>query len=76
MYFPTGPLRFAAVKKKYSSDLADAPSGHQGFVFVTNQSLSPSQRGTLIGLAQKAGREADAGDRSPLIALIAPVVEG
>jgi len=59
VYFPTGPIRFSAIKKKYSSDLLGAPSGHKGFVFVTNQNLSPSQRKTLIGLAQKAGREAE-----------------
>src|SRR6185369_11747050 len=59
VYFPSGPVRFLAIKKKYSSDLNGAPSGHQGFVFVTNQNLSPSQREILIDLAQKKGREAE-----------------
>jgi hypothetical protein len=59
VFFPAGPVRFSAIKKKYSSDLLGVPSGHEGFVFVTNQSLSPSQRETLIGLAPKAGREAE-----------------
>lgn len=59
VHFPTGPVRFSAIKKKFSSDLHGAPSGHKGFVFVTNQTLSPSERDTLTKLAQKDGREAE-----------------
>jgi hypothetical protein len=31
VHFPTGPISFTAIKKKYSTDLLGAPSGHQGF---------------------------------------------
>jgi fido (protein-threonine AMPylation protein) len=59
VYFPTGPTRFATIKKKYNSDLSGAPAKPQGFVFITNQTLTPSQRKTLTDLARKAGKEAD-----------------
>ncbi len=47
------------MKKKYSADLSGVPAEAQGFVFVTNQTLSPTQRKILIDLAQGAGKEAD-----------------
>jgi Fic/DOC family protein len=59
VYFPIGPTRFAAIRKKYSSDLSGAPTESQGFVFVTNQSLTPTQRKMLTELAQASGKEAD-----------------
>ena len=59
VYFPTGPTRFAAIKKKYNSDLSGAPAKPEGFVFITNQTLTPSHRKTLNDLARKAGKEAD-----------------
>jgi hypothetical protein len=39
VYFPTGPTRFTAIRKKFQSDLDGAPSEHKGFIFVTNQTL-------------------------------------
>jgi hypothetical protein len=59
VYFPTGPVRFAALKKKYISDLSGAPEGSQGFAFVTNQNLSPGQRLILESSARALGKEAD-----------------
>jgi hypothetical protein len=40
VYFPTGPASFTATKKKFNSDLARP--NPKGFVFVTNQTLSPA----------------------------------
>jgi Fic/DOC family len=59
VYFPNGPTRFAAIKKKYNSDLSGTPARPQGFVFVTNQTLTPAQRKTLSDLARLTGKEAD-----------------
>jgi hypothetical protein len=59
VYFPTGPVSFAATKKKFKSDLAGAPAGPKGFVFITNQTLSPAQRKALTDLAKEAGKETD-----------------
>jgi hypothetical protein len=36
VHFPVGPMSFSTTKKKFKSDLAGAPAGPQGFVFVTN----------------------------------------
>lgn len=59
VYFPTGPVRFAAIKKKFQSDLTGAPADPNGFVFVTNQTLSPSQRKILSDLSSAVGKEPD-----------------
>ena len=59
VYFPNGPTGFTAIKKKYQSDLGGAPTQPKGFVFVTNQTLSPTQRKTLTALGQVAGKEVD-----------------
>lgn len=59
VHFPNGPITFSATKKKFSSDLAGMPSGPRGFVFVTNQNLSPTQRKTLVAIAAAAEKECD-----------------
>jgi hypothetical protein len=59
VYFPTGPTRFASIKRKYVSDLAGAPAEPAGFVFVTNQTLTPAQRKALGALGQAGGKEVD-----------------
>jgi fido (protein-threonine AMPylation protein) len=59
VYFPIGPKKLAVIKKKYLSDLSGTPKAENGFVFVTNQTLSPGQRKMLTDLANSAGREAD-----------------
>lgn len=59
VYFPIGPKTFATIKKKYQSDLDGAPSSCRGFVFITNQTLTPGQREILTGLAEAAGKEGD-----------------
>jgi len=59
VYFPTGPARFTAIRKKYSSDLSGIPSDRQGFIFVTNQTLSPHTRKSLTDIARAAGKEGD-----------------
>jgi fido (protein-threonine AMPylation protein) len=70
VYFPIGPTRFPSIKKKYSSDLSGAPTDSQGFVFVTNQTLSPTQRQTLVDIAQAAGKEADTLHLQQLVTLL------
>lgn len=59
VYFPNGPARFAAIKKKYRSDLAGSPASANGFVFVTNQTLTPNQRKILTDIANIERKEAD-----------------
>jgi fido (protein-threonine AMPylation protein) len=59
VYFPSGPARFTAVKKKFKSDLDGMPVAPTGFVFVTNQSLSPTQRSTLSNMVKVKGKEVD-----------------
>lgn len=59
VYFPVAPVRFPAIKKKFSADLAGLRANHRGIVFVTNQSLTPGQRKTLVDIAAKSRKEAD-----------------
>ncbi len=59
VYFPIGPVRFAATKKKFQSDLGGVSPTFEGFVFVTNQTLSPGQRKSLTALATAARKEVD-----------------
>lgn len=59
VFFPGGPIPFSRIKKKYLSDLQGSPSDPKGFVFVTNQTLTASQRKVLVDLARKAGKEGD-----------------
>jgi Fic family protein len=59
VYFPNGPIRFAATKKKFQSDLDGMPGAPEGFVFITNQTLSPTQRMTLSEIAKAKGKESD-----------------
>lgn len=59
VYFPNGPLSFTKVKAKFKSDLAGTPAQHKGFVFVTNQTLSPGQRKTLNEMVVAVGKEPD-----------------
>jgi len=59
VHFPTGPVSFSATKKKFKSDLAGAPVEHKGFVFITNQTLSPGQRRTLNDLVRAVEKEPD-----------------
>jgi hypothetical protein len=57
VYFPTGPTKFTTIRKKFQSDLGGAPAEHKGFIFVTNQTLSPTQRKTLTDFAIASGKE-------------------
>lgn len=59
VYFPIGPKRFAEIKKKFLSDLEGVREEHGGFVFVTNQSLTPKQRAILLDIVHDANKEAD-----------------
>jgi fido (protein-threonine AMPylation protein) len=70
VYFPTGPTRFAAIKNKYSSDLSGVPSERQGFVFVTNQTLSAHQRKSLTDIARTKGKEGDVLHLQQLVTLL------
>ncbi len=59
VYFPSTPIRFSSVKKKFVHDLTNAPAGHGGFAFVTNQPLTVGQRGILEATATTAGKAVD-----------------
>ncbi|WP_196804806.1 Fic family protein [Methylopila sp. M107] len=59
VYFPVGQVSFPSIKKKYKSDLQGVTSRYNGFVFVSNQNLTPNQRKTLRELASASGKEAD-----------------
>ena len=57
-YFPTSELKFKAVQDKFSHDLAGvAKNSANGIVFLTNQSLSPSERDVLSELAAGFGHK-------------------
>ena len=52
-YFPTEQKAFKDVKKKFSADIKGvSKNSAQGFVFLTNQSLTPGERETLLKLAR------------------------
>ena len=57
VYFPIGPVGFPSIKRKFTSDLTGATAGFGGFVFITNQSLFPTQRKSLASIGQKLGKE-------------------
>lgn len=57
VYFPIGPVSFPSIKRKFCSDLVGATARVGGFAFITNQSLSPTQRKSLAALGQKSGKE-------------------
>lgn len=61
VHFPTKPLSFGQTKKKFAADLAGAAQHEAaaGFVFVTNQTLTPTQRQSLAALAIGQKKEAD-----------------
>lgn len=51
-YFPRGQKSFSAIKKKFVEDLKGVKkNGVDGFVFITNQEISDTQRKQLRGLA-------------------------
>jgi fido (protein-threonine AMPylation protein) len=56
-YFTRQPVSFAATKKKFKSDL-ESSLKHDcgGFIFLTNQHLEASERGTLEKLAAASGK--------------------
>jgi hypothetical protein len=55
VHFPTGPVTFAATKRKFSEDLPGvAQHGAYGIVFVTNQEISLADRAALKDMAGKA----------------------
>jgi hypothetical protein len=59
IYFPPTPVGFGSIKKKFLADLAKTATGNRGFVFVTNRSLTVTQRATLEALGTKASKEVD-----------------
>jgi len=59
VHFPGQSIGFPATLKKMKSDLAGAPNGFDGFVFVTNQSLSLPQQGKLKAIIEEDEKEAD-----------------
>ena len=51
-YFPTTDQTFTSIRKKYLHDLDGvAANKADGLVFVTNQTLSPGERESLVSLA-------------------------
>src|SRR5262249_18602786 len=46
-------------RKSSKSDLDGMPDAPNGFVFVTNQTLSPTQRSTLSDMVKAKGKESD-----------------
>ena len=59
VHFPVAPISFAATKKKFKSDVCGVPTAAKGFVFVTNQTLSPTQRKSLSEMATGTHKEID-----------------
>jgi fido (protein-threonine AMPylation protein) len=58
-HFPHDPATFAKVKKKFSEDLdASTRYGRDGFIFMTNQHLSPTERTILEKLAGAVNKRA------------------
>lgn len=58
-YFPHDPVTFAKIKRKFSEDLAASTKyGRDGFIFMTNQHLSPTERTVLEKLAGSANKRA------------------
>jgi hypothetical protein len=52
VYFPRGQQPFAAIKKKFLSDLRGARSNRaEGFAFITNQELALARRAELVRAA-------------------------
>jgi|MTBAKSStandDraft_1061840.scaffolds.fasta_scaffold22515_3 fido (protein-threonine AMPylation protein) len=55
-YFPTSDQTFTSIRKKYLHDLDGvATNKADGLVFVTNQTLSPTEREFLVKLATDKG---------------------
>ncbi len=58
MYFPKGSISFQKVQRKFKGDLAKKSAEVSvGFVFITNQRISPSERRTLSELATERSEE-------------------
>ncbi len=56
-YFPTGDQDFGQVERKFGSDLGSAHKHERdGFIFITNQRLTPGERTTLELAASAAGK--------------------
>lgn len=51
VYFPNSPKTFSTIKKKFVNDLEGVVDGFNGFVFFTNQNLTPKQRTSLEKIA-------------------------
>ena len=59
VYFPTKPVKFAAIKSKFAKDLLGVKAELDGFAFVTNQSLTPGQRVILSKIASATNKESE-----------------
>ncbi|WP_159009165.1 hypothetical protein [Bradyrhizobium sp. S69] len=56
-HFSNSDLKFTAIKKKFANDLkASLRHGRKGFIFMTNQQLTPGQRNELEALASTRGQ--------------------
>lgn len=77
-YFPATDVTFATVQKKFRDDIAGAAShGCPGFIFLTNQKLTPDQRIQLEQIAAGAGKSCLLYHRERLrVALDAPAGYG
>lgn len=60
VYFPSIPCRYSAVKRKFLHDLEGTINhDYDGLIFITNQSISASQRAALLKLGADRGKEID-----------------
>jgi hypothetical protein len=60
VYFPSIPGRYSAVKRKFLHDLEGTINhDYDGLIFITNQSISVSQRAALLKLGADRGKEID-----------------
>ncbi len=58
-HFPHDSVSFAKTRKKFSDDLAASKKhARDGFIFMTNQHLSPTERTTLETIAGNGGKRA------------------
>ena len=57
VYFPKGQVTFSHIKRKFSDDLKKSLKyGRKGFIFFSNQHLTPGERTKLELISSKAGK--------------------
>lgn len=59
VHFPPTAVGFAAVRRKFLSDLSKVVKDHRGFAFVTNRPLTVAQVTSLREAGREVGKEVD-----------------